>query len=109
MLIYPSNNKCKTVLTDNSLDPKRTHIVASTVTAQLGTLADLKIYVGMHSGDGGSGFVWLVTNVHSLFRVVANYSTDTVLVVGRRQSLLTSGSVGPRGVYQPAPPPPSQG
>lgn len=97
------------MLTDNSLNPKRTHIVASTVTAQLGTLADLKIYVGMHSGDGRSGFVWLVTNVHSLLRVVANYSTDTVLVVGRMQSLLTSGSVGPRGVYQPAPPPPSQG
>ncbi|KAI9430915.1 hypothetical protein H4582DRAFT_2013270 [Lactarius indigo] len=104
----PAQNH-ESALTNKALNPDRTHALASVITAQLGSLDDLKTYVaaaaqGMHSGGGAGGFVWLVTDALGRLGVVATYGAGTLLVAERRQSLAPDG-VELGGVYQPANPP----
>ena len=71
------------VLAHKSLNPERTHALASTVAAKLGLLgspADLKTNVviaarGMIFGNGSGGFVSLVTDAHGLLCIVATYAS----------------------------------
>ncbi|KAH8977979.1 hypothetical protein EDB92DRAFT_1879859 [Lactarius akahatsu] len=101
----------ESALTGKLLSHERTHRLAGAITAQLGSLADLKTYVaaaaqGMNSGGGAGGFVWLVTDALGRLGVVATYGAGTLLVAERRQSLLAWDGTELGGVYQPATPPP---
>ncbi|KAH9165423.1 hypothetical protein EDB89DRAFT_1892130 [Lactarius sanguifluus] len=98
-------------LTNKPINPERTLTLANVITAQLGSLADLKIYVaaaaqGMNSGGGAGGFVWLVTDALGRLGVVATYGAGTLLVAERRQSLFAPDGTELGGVYKPATPPP---
>jgi Fe-Mn family superoxide dismutase len=91
-------------LTDKWVNPEQTQTLGGVISAQMGSLQDLKTYVtaaatGMLSS---SGFVWLVTDALGRLGVIATYGAGTLLINERRQTLAPDGSTELGGVYVPA-------
>jgi hypothetical protein len=102
----PQNHE--SVLTSQPLIPELTQTLGAIITAQLGSLTDLEIYIaaavqGMQSRGSVGRFVWLVMDVLGCLGVVATYSTGMLLVAECRQSLTPDG-VELSGIYEPAMP-----
>ena len=86
------------------MNPEQTQTLGGVISAQMGSLQDLKTYVtaaatGMLSS---SGFVWLVTDPLGRLGVIATYGAGTLLINSRRQTFAPDGSTELGGVYVPA-------
>jgi Fe-Mn family superoxide dismutase len=91
-------------LTEKWVNPEQTQTLDGVISAQMGSLQDLKTYVtaaatGMLSSNG---FVWLVTDALGRLGVIATYGAGTLLINERRQMFAPDSSPELGGVYVPA-------